>query len=110
MGLLSLEPKMADGSPVTDFNACILYDEHGSEIKEWYALAAYLQSFGEDGVPENYAVSDGRKLVSHDMSLQSLTVNLNWVSWLVLAVILLLVLLVVVIVRFILRRRRRIKH
>ena len=110
MGLLSLEPKMADGSPVTDFNDCILYDENGNEIKEWYALAAYLQSFGEDGVPENYAVSDGRKLVSHDMSLQSLTVNLNWVSWLVLAVILLLVLLVVVIVRFILRRRRRIKH
>ena len=56
MGLLSLEPKMADGSPVTDFNDCILYDKNGNEIKEWYVLAAYLQSFGEEGVPEVYLV------------------------------------------------------
>ncbi len=27
MGLLSLEPKYADGTPVTDFSDCILYDE-----------------------------------------------------------------------------------
>ena len=33
LGLLSLEPKMADGAPVTDFEACILRDENGSEIK-----------------------------------------------------------------------------
>ena len=109
MGLLSLEPKLADGSPVTDFNDCILYDENGSEIKEWYALAAYLQSFGEEGVPERYnsAQGDGRKLVLADWSFHSLTVNLNWISWLVLAAALLLVLLVVVIVRLILRPRRR---
>lgn len=64
MGLLSLEPKMADGSPVTDFNACILYDKEGNEIKEWYALAAYLEQFGEEGVSTRYAWSDGRKNVS----------------------------------------------
>ena len=28
MGLLSLEPKMADGTPVTNFEACILRDEN----------------------------------------------------------------------------------
>ena len=49
LGLLSLEPKLADGSPVTDFNDCILRDADGNEIKEWYALAAYLQSL-EEGV------------------------------------------------------------
>lgn len=109
MGLLSLEPKMADGSPVTDFNDCILYDKNGNEIKEWYVLAAYLQSFGEEGVPEVYnsAQGDGRKMVLDNWSLQSLTANLNWISWLVLAVVLLLVLLVVLIVRAIRRRRRR---
>lgn len=52
MGLLSLEPKQANGTPVTDFSDCILYDANGNELKEWYALAAYLEQFGEDGLPE----------------------------------------------------------
>lgn len=52
MGLLSLEPKQADGTPVTDFADCILYDANGNELKEWYALAAYLEQFGEDGLPD----------------------------------------------------------
>ena len=63
-GLLSLEPKMADGTPVSDFEACILRDRNGSEIKEWYALAAYLRQYGEEGLPERYARPDGRKQVS----------------------------------------------
>ena len=46
MGLLSLEPKQANGTPVTDFADCILYDANGNELKEWYALAAYLEQFG----------------------------------------------------------------
>ena len=107
MGLLSLEPKMADGSPVTDFNDCILRDEDGNEIKEWYALAAYLQSFGEDGVPERYGQPDGRKQVSRSWNPLEHIVNLNWITWLVLTVILLLAVLVAVVVRLIVRRVRR---
>lgn len=110
MGLLSLEPKMADGSPVTDFNDCILYDENGNEIKEWYALAAYLQSFGEEGLSTKYAAPDGRKDVSDRWYPGELLQNWNWITWLVLAVILLLAAVVVVIVRFVLRRRRRKHH
>ena len=55
MGLLSLEPKQANGTPVTDFTDCILYDANGNELKEWYALAAYLEQFGEKGLPDRYA-------------------------------------------------------
>lgn len=79
-GLLSLEPKLADGSPVTDFNACILRDENGNEIKEWYALAAYLASFGEDGVPEHYQTPDGRKTVSHSLNPVELFKDPNWLT------------------------------
>jgi len=107
MGLLSLEPKMADGSPVTDFNACILRDADGNEIKEWYALAAYLEQFGEEGIPEWYAAPDGRKDVSHSWNPAQLLANLNWISWVVFAVIVLLVLIIVLIVRLIVRRSRR---
>ena len=107
MGLLSLEPKMADGSPVMDFNACILRDKDGNEIKEWYALAAYLKQFGEDGIPDWYAEPDGRKDVSHSWNPVELLGNWNWITWVVLAVALLLILLVVLVTRFVIRRVRR---
>ena len=107
VGLLSLEPKMADGSPVTDFNECILRDENGNEIKEWYALAAYLQMFGEEGIPETYETSDGRKDVSSEVSFAALGTNLNWISILALAIIFVPVLLMVLAARFVIFRKRR---
>ena len=110
MGLLSLEPKMADGSPVTDFNACILYDKEGNEIKEWYALAAYLEQFGEEGVSTRYAWSDGRKNVSRSWNPLELLKNLNWISLVVLLVIVVVVALVVLVVRAVIRRRKRSRY
>ena len=111
LGLLSLEPKMADGSPVTAFEACILRDENGSEIKEWYALAAYLQSFGEEGIPGRYSLpsGDGRKDVSRSWNPIELVKNPSWIT-----VVALLVLAVAVIggafllrwLRYARRRRR----
>ncbi len=111
MGLLSLEPKMADGSPVTDFEACILRDENGNEIKEWYALAAYLQSFGEEGVPSRYSKpnGDGRKAVSRSWNPVELIKNPNWITGVALAVLAVAVILTVLLIRWLrgARRRRR---
>ena len=109
MGLLSLEPKLADGSPVTDFNDCILYDKDGNEIKEWYALAAYLKSFGKDGVPEQYAsvLGDGRKTVSRSWSPAGLLKNWNWITWAVVLAVLAVILVIVLLVRLIVRKVRR---
>lgn len=107
MGLLSLEPKMADGTPVTDFNDCILRNENGSEIKEWYALAMYLQSFGPDGIPARYSAPDGRKTVSSSWNPIELLKNPNWITLLALAVILLVFTSAALITRFVVRRRRR---
>ena len=108
MGLLSLEPKMADGSPVTDFNDCILYDKDGNEIKEWYALAAYLESFGKNGVPEGYALEsgDGRKTVNHGLSPSELLTNWNWITWTVVLAALAVILLTVLLARLTLRKVR----
>lgn len=109
LGLLSLEPKMADGSPVTDFDQCILRDKNGNEIKEWYALAAYLESFGKDGVPERYASEkgDGRKTVSRSWSPAGLLKSWNWITWTVVLVVLALILLVILLIRLAIRRVRR---
>ena len=109
MGLLSLEPKMADGSPVTDFEACILRDKNGNEIKEWYALAAYLQSFGEEGVPSRYAKPDGRKDVSRSWNPVELVKDPNWitvVTLIVLAAAAILAFFVIRALRYAHRRRR----
>ena len=107
LGLLSLEPKMADGSPVNDFEACILRDENGSEIKEWYALAAYLQSFGEEGVPSRYAQPDGRKHVSHSWNPFELVTNLNWIGIAALLAFAVIIALIVLLVRRLMAAKKR---
>jgi len=106
VGLLSLEPKMADGSPVTDFDDCILYDKNGNEVKEWYALASYLKSFGSTGVPNWYAAPDGRKDVSHSWNPIQLLKNPNWITLVVVLVVLIVILIVVLILRGIFGRAR----
>lgn len=108
MGLLSLEPKQANGAPVTDFADCILYDENGNELKEWYALAAYLEQFGEDGLPDRYAdPANGCKQVSDSFAPGQLLAGWNGITWAVLGIALLLLALILLLIRFLRRRIRR---
>lgn len=106
-GLLSVEPKMSDGDPVTDLEDCILYDKNGNELKEWYSLAAYLAAFGENGVSQCYAVEDGRKQVSRSWSPVQLMRNPNQVTLAVLLAVILAAALTVFLVRLAIRLRRR---
>ena len=109
MGLLSLEPKMADGSAVTDFESCILRDARGNEIKEWYALAAYLDTFGNGGLPGGYAETNGGKTVSRSWSPVQLLKSPNWITLSVLGICILLAVLVVLLARHVkkLKKQRR---
>ena len=108
MGLLSLEPKQANGTPVTDFADCILYDANGNELKEWYALAAYLEQFGEDGLPDRYAApANGCKQVSDSFAPGQLLAGWNGITWAVLGIALLLLALILLLIRFLRRRIRR---
>lgn len=94
-GLLSIVPKDANGNPIEDFSEHIIYRPEGGELKEWYALASYLQSFGEEGVPQNYAQSDGRKQVVPSLNPIELFKNPNRMTIVVFVVVILVVLLVV---------------
>ena len=107
LGLLTIEPKDEAGWPVTDFTQRILRDENGSEIKEWYALAAYLASFGEEGLPERYAAPDGRKDVSRSWNPVELVRSPNWLTLAALAVLALLAAGIVLAARAIVRARKR---
>ena len=108
-GLLSIEPKDENGQPVTDFTEFILRDQNGNEIKEWYALAAYLASFGEEGVPAGYSAPDGRKGVSTSWNPVELVRSPNWLTLAALAVLLVLAAGIALGVRAVIcgRRRRR---
>ena len=108
MGLLSLEPKQANGTPVTDFADCILYDANGNELKEWYALAAYLEQFGEDGLPDRYAApANGCKQVSDSFAPGQLLAGWNGITWAVLGIVLLILALILLLIRSLRRRIRR---
>ena len=108
MGLLSLEPKQANGTPVTDFADCILYDANGNELKEWYALAAYLEQFGEDGLPDRYAdPANGCKQVSDSFAPGQLLAGWNGITWVVLGIVLLILSLSLLLIRSLRRRIRR---
>lgn len=105
MGLLSLEPKQANGTPVTDFADCILYDANGNELKEWYALAAYLEQFGEDGLPDRYAApANGCKQVSDSFAPGQLLAGWNGITWAVLGIVQLILVLILLLIRSLRRR------
>ena len=59
-GILKIEPKDADGNPITNYEDHIIYDGD-KEVKAWYAVASYLDSFADDQIPSYYSKAQGRK-------------------------------------------------
>lgn len=117
-GLLSLTPKDKNGDPVTDFESQIVYDRERNEVKAWYALAAYLQSFPQQNgvaeVPVRYAAAEGRKTAVPSLSPPDLLRGAGLVTWAALGMGLLILALLVRLVRFAVtfkkRRARRAKR
>lgn len=112
-GLLSLVPKDRYGNPIEDFEEHIIYDYSQGEpreVKEWYAIAQYLQSFGEvDGLPEipaKYREAEGRKIVDFSLHPIDLLKNPNKISLVVYGVIIALGVTASLITGRIRRRRK----
>jgi len=114
-GLLSIVPKDKDGNPITDYEAHLVYDSEGREVKEWYALATYFDSFpeNEDGVsvvPDDYETPEGRKLAIDDKSLGAIlkapSKVMKMVYGIIAAVVVLIVLIISGIVCIIKRRKK----
>ncbi len=103
LGLLSITPKDAQGAVVTDLEAQILHTADGGEVKEWYALASYLESLGT--VPDMYAAPQGRKVVYSSWSPVELLKSPNWISLAALALVVVLLLVLILVIRALCRRR-----
>lgn len=110
-GILKITPKDEWGNPITDYEAHIIHLEDGSELKEWYAVATYLDSFtptdGVPQVPQRYAGPEGRKVRDDSVNPIALLRQPNWITLTVLGVALLLVALVVFIIYRVATRKRR---
>lgn len=114
-GVLSIVPKYADGTPITDFEDVII-TENGRELKAWDSIARYMASFADtdgDGianVPAYYSTTHGRKVVDTSRSPLALLKNPNKFTAVyagLLAVAVLLIVLVVLLIRRLVKKARR---
>ena len=108
MGILKITPRDADGNPIEtgDLVNYVVKDENGNPLKEWYAIADYLDNMGGE-MDAKYAEPDGRKVVYSSLNPVDLLRNANIFTYAVIAVALILVSVVVLVVWLIVRRVRR---
>lgn len=118
-GLLSLELKHADGTPIENIEDAIIYVD-GEELKAWTAIASYMETFedtdgdGIGNVPSIYGEIQGRKVVEDNKNIFELIKNPNkyaaMIVGVVLVVIVLLILLILLIKKIIKAVIRKVKN
>ena len=111
-GILSITPKDKNGVPIENYEDHIIYDRDGNEVKEWYALASYLDSFPEDEdgvsvIPETYAEPDERKICDDSTNLRDILKDPNGIVLTIYGIGLLLVALVTFVATVIVKKIRR---
>lgn len=101
-GILSVQPKDAQGNPIEDLNDAIIYAD-GKELKAWQAIAMYTEAIGEpDGtgvIPEEYSITQGRKVVEDSKNIVDLVKNPNKYSIIIVSAVLVVAVIVVLLVR-----------
>ena len=111
MGILSVTPKFADGTPIENFEDAIIYDGDG-EVKAWVGIAQYMSSFekNEDGVPEipaNYAGEEGRKVVDDSRNPIDLVKNPNKTTIIIVTAVLAILAILIAIIVFVVKRVKK---
>ena len=110
-GLLSLVPKDADGNVITDYEQHIIHRKDGSELKEWYALASYIDSFASGKVPaKKYGDLQGRKVQENTLNPFKLLKQTNKFFWMITAAVVLVLAVVTLIVVLIVKLIRRMRY
>lgn len=107
MGLLQIVPRNAQGDPIApeELVEYVVCGEEGAPLKEWYAIAAYLEQMGGE-MDSRYAQPDGRKTVYSSWNPVKLLRQANRFTYILLAVLVLLVALAAWIVTRVRRKRR----
>ncbi len=105
-GLLSVTPKDINGAVIEDFEKNIIYDNKG-ELKAWYAVASYIDSFAEDLIPAKYAAPEGRKVLNNTFNPIALLKQPNHVGLMLAGILLIPIVIIIGIVLYIRSRRKK---
>jgi len=105
-GLLEITPRDKDGNPLEadELVNYVVKDKNGNPLKEWYAIASYLQNMGGE-MDAKYAKTDGRKVVYASLNPVKLLSNANIFTFVLLAVILVVILIIVLVVWLSVRKK-----
>ena len=111
-GILSIQPKFADGTPIENIEDAILTTD-GKEIKAWAAIAGYMETFpdtdgdGIPNVPSSYENAQNRKTVLDTTNFYELVKNPNKYAVIIVSVILVVLILVILLLILLIRGIRR---
>ena len=114
MGLLSIVPKFADGTPIENYEDAIIM-KGDQELKAWVAIADYMSSFedtdgdGVGNVPAKYGTLEGRKVVEDSKNILDLVKNPNKFFFMIIGIALLLLAIAAGIVVLIVKLVKKIK-
>jgi len=107
-GILSVQPKFADGTPIENIEDAIITDSRGEEVKAWAAIAEYIGSFkdtdgdGIPNVPSYYSELHDRKVIEDSRNIIDLIKNPNkYAVIIVLTVLIVLTILILLAVRIV---------
>ena len=112
-GILSVQPKFADGTPIEDIEDAIITSD-GREVKAWAAVAGYLDSLedkdgdGISDIPEYYAGTQGRKIIEDSKALSDLVKHPNRFTFIILGMMLLVLILAALLIVFIVKLVKRV--
>lgn len=109
-GLLSVAPKDKDGNEITDFEDHIIYRQNGSELKEWYALAGYLNSVSSSEISEKYGQTEDRKTLVDSWNPIQLLKQPNKFFWMITAAAALAISVIVLIAVLLVKLFRRLRY
>lgn len=106
--LLSITARDASGDPIDmdRLEDYIVHDAGGNEVKEWYAVASYLQSMGGE-MDGRYAQPDGRKVIYSSLSPVQMLKNPNKFTIIAVVVILVVLAVLILIIRAVVRKLSR---
>ena len=112
MGLVSIVPRDVNGNALTvpDLVDYVVRDEAGVPLKEWYAIASYLDQMEDDVMDPRYGQADGRKVVYSSLNPVKLLRNANKFTYILLAVLLVLLALITLITKGVIRLVKRVKN